>query len=399
MVDGPNMYNYAGGDPVNRWDPMGTDWIKAVGGKVYYQGESRWGGDVGKRVEIGTTDGTYVTLNSQAGGGIVHQASLEQAASELNRGPASYSNIRGLVGDVRRDSRTISTTPKLDRGVGAAKVGLELPRAARDLAVTGLYWAINRERLTAGDLHKSLGDSNEVNGTSLIFSFVGSELDKGKSRRRIILGTWKNYGTDSLAGNLLVRTNPYTGLIAGAHDIGKGEATGDYERAGAGYFVLGTAAALTAFESFRSGSIRPTVETIADDPALLRLWNESLRSAANSSRENGYIRYLRALDRGDAITQPILEEAFGAVSSRFLPAARDAGYNISATHHFNFPKHQFPKQVVDPRILVPARTQTQHLQMHQENSSTSNVWAGPIVPENVLPVPDWSTQWTPPSGQ
>ncbi len=25
MVDGPNMYNYAGGDPVNRWDPMGTE--------------------------------------------------------------------------------------------------------------------------------------------------------------------------------------------------------------------------------------------------------------------------------------------------------------------------------------------------------------------------------------
>ncbi|MCK6472428.1 MAG: hypothetical protein L6R28_11850 [Planctomycetes bacterium] len=26
MVDGPNMYNFCGGDPVNRSDPMGTDW-------------------------------------------------------------------------------------------------------------------------------------------------------------------------------------------------------------------------------------------------------------------------------------------------------------------------------------------------------------------------------------
>ncbi len=35
MVDGPNMYNYAGGDPVNRWDPMGTDW-KWNAGKGYW---------------------------------------------------------------------------------------------------------------------------------------------------------------------------------------------------------------------------------------------------------------------------------------------------------------------------------------------------------------------------
>ncbi|MCK6473194.1 MAG: RHS repeat-associated core domain-containing protein [Planctomycetes bacterium] len=27
MVDGPNMYNFCGGDPVNRMDPMGTEWV------------------------------------------------------------------------------------------------------------------------------------------------------------------------------------------------------------------------------------------------------------------------------------------------------------------------------------------------------------------------------------
>jgi hypothetical protein len=27
MVDGPNTYGFCGGDPVNRSDPMGTDWV------------------------------------------------------------------------------------------------------------------------------------------------------------------------------------------------------------------------------------------------------------------------------------------------------------------------------------------------------------------------------------
>jgi hypothetical protein len=78
-----------------------------------------------------------------------------------------------------------------------------------------------------------------------------------------------------------------------------------------------------------------------------------MRSAANSSRPNGYTRYLHALERGDTITKSMMDEAFQAVNSRFLESYRAAGNQAYAVHHWNFDRNTFPNQVLDPRNLVP----------------------------------------------
>jgi hypothetical protein len=125
------------------------------------------------------------------------------------------------------------------------------------------------------------------------------------------------------------------------------------------------------------------------------MWNNALRGAASSARENGYQRYLRAIERGDALTQGILEDAFGAVNSRFMREAREAGENIAQVHHWNYPKSSFSDQIVDPRHLVPVDSRTAHEGLHRATSSTTDIWSGPIANEHVIPISDWSTPLAP----
>lgn len=110
-----------------------------------------------------------------------------------------------------------------------------------------------------------------------------------------------------------------------------------------------------------------------------------------STRVNGYTRYLQALERGEAPTQKMLEKAFGAVNSRFLKSAREAGYDVAQVHHWNFPKGDFPTQIVDPRHLVPVPSRGVHEQIHRATSDTTNIWSGPIAPQHQIPIGEWST--------
>ena len=96
---------YCGGDPVNATDPMGTDYIYEYNGSVFYQGQRRTTGprgttkgiDVGSPIRIGTTDGTYIKLAGDVGGGIVHQATLEYASKLTFSGSATESNIHSFI--------------------------------------------------------------------------------------------------------------------------------------------------------------------------------------------------------------------------------------------------------------------------------------------------------------
>jgi filamentous hemagglutinin len=121
------------------------------------------------------------------------------------------------------------------------------------------------------------------------------------------------------------------------------------------------------------------------------MWIDAVKSAASSRRENAYMRYLQALERGETPTQAMLEDAFDAVNKRFLKAARGAGYDIAEVHHWNFSKSDFPRQIVDPRILVPVPTRALHEQIHRATSGTVDIWAGPINPQHQIPLPDWLT--------
>ena len=131
--------------------------------------------------------------------------------------------------------------------------------------------------------------------------------------------------------------------------------------------------------------------TIMDDPALHRMWIDAMKSAASSSRSNGYTRYLKILESGKQPTLRQLERAFGAVNQRFQKAARAAGYTVAETHHWNYDKMTYADQIVDPRHLVPTESRDQHTDMHRQTTSSSNIWKGPIDPQHRIDIPDVST--------
>ncbi|MFE9692363.1 DUF4157 domain-containing protein [Micromonospora sp. NPDC005806] len=97
------------------------------------------------------------------------------------------------------------------------------------------------------------------------------------------------------------------------------------------------------------------LRTIAEDQQLLRLWTDATRDAATTGRANAYTRYLDAVGNGTVTTwtSEQLSEAFNAVNSRFLAAARGAGQDVATVHHWNFPKSANPYSITDPRHLVP----------------------------------------------
>ena len=128
---------------------------------------------------------------------------------------------------------------------------------------------------------------------------------------------------------------------------------------------------------------------------MLRMWNDSMRSAASAKRANGYSRYLEAIDRGDTISHEMLEEAFSAVNSRFMKAAREAGQDMAQVHLWNFSKSVYPTQIVDPRHLVPTPSRAVHEQIHRATSSTTDIWVGPVDPRWRINIPEWTTPLAP----
>jgi hypothetical protein len=137
------------------------------------------------------------------------------------------------------------------------------------------------------------------------------------------------------------------------------------------------------------------LQTIAEDPQLLRMWNDAMRSAASSRIENGYQRYLQALSRGETPSQRMLEDAFGSVNSRFVTSARGAGYNIAEVHHWNYGKTDNPTLIVDPRNLVPVPSRAMHIDIHRQTSSGTNFFVDPIAPQHRLDIQGWYTPLAP----
>lgn len=125
------------------------------------------------------------------------------------------------------------------------------------------------------------------------------------------------------------------------------------------------------------------------------MWNDAMRSAATSRRENGYMRYLNALEQGQAPSQKMLEDAFGAVNSRFIKSAREAGIEVAEVHHWNYGKTDFPSQIVDPRHLVIAPSRAVHESFHRATSLTTDIWGGSINPLHTIDIDGWYTPLSP----
>ncbi len=254
-IDGPNRYAFCGGDPVNRVDPMGTDYIYQQNGYVFYQGQTRsWGmdWDDGRPIAIGTTDGTWINLFNGVGGGITHYASLSKIAADLPRGPANLLGVRGVIGDSHGE--TFSETPWLDRGIGAANAGLEMPRLINDTTYAVGVVAMSGQ---GADTRQFKYDSSSVGSSSMLFSYVARDLEKGKSAGQV---------SRELAPTLIARTNPVTGLALGISDISRGEISGNYEQAGGGYLALASLPVAKAVNTVNSGGFRALGSELTTSP-------------------------------------------------------------------------------------------------------------------------------------
>jgi hypothetical protein len=129
--------------------------------------------------------------------------------------------------------------------------------------------------------------------------------------------------------------------------------------------------------------------------------DEALRLSTRPGMNNAYTRYLDAIGNGTVglWSSADLGQAFGVVNKRFLEMARNAGYDIATTHHWNFPKANHWQYLVDHRQLVPlpgrADLRGSYLPLHQgglhplTTSMPGRATAGPVAPVHIrdLPVP------------
>lgn len=129
------------------------------------------------------------------------------------------------------------------------------------------------------------------------------------------------------------------------------------------------------------------VSSIATNPRLHAIWEDSMRKAAASRFGNAYTKYLNKLESGEPLTGDELSAAFGTVNKLFLANARKDGYNMDEVHHWNYSKSDYPDQVFDPNNLFPLTSRDLHTQIHQQTTSdTSRPWRGPIGQDSTIPM-------------
>ena len=149
-----NLYAYCGGDPVNRWDPSGLDYVDVANGEAFWVIEKDgWAYDPDvKRVKIGSVSGGMVNVDSDWGGGTADLAALKSFAGAFwNEYPdisgqswnAQRSAIGGAIDRVRA-GQSIMTGGALARYSGAAGTGLAVGakatvNASANTASFGIY--------------------------------------------------------------------------------------------------------------------------------------------------------------------------------------------------------------------------------------------------------------------
>lgn len=141
-----------------------------------------------------------------------------------------------------------------------------------------------------------------------------------------------------------------------------------------------------AYEKGEGNAITPEsfgIKTIADNPELLEVWNDTLRKLANSKFDNAYKRYLNNLEQGKHMNNEYLGDVWKYVRSSFKTNAEGLGFKIDGEiHHWNYNKETFPEQIANPRNITEPIGRDLHQEIHQTTTSDpSNIWKGPIKPE------------------
>ncbi|WP_289064380.1 hypothetical protein [uncultured Zobellia sp.] len=134
------------------------------------------------------------------------------------------------------------------------------------------------------------------------------------------------------------------------------------------------------------------VPMIADNPQLLKIWNDLLKKKANSKFDNEFKRYLKKLENGDVMDSEYLSKVYGQLRTEFGKDAKKLGYDFTdkEIHHWNFPKEKYPEQITNPKNLTEPIDRDFHEQIHDElhdpNSLGRNKWDKEIKAENEIKI-------------
>jgi len=119
----------------------------------------------------------------------------------------------------------------------------------------------------------------------------------------------------------------------------------------------------------------------------LKLWNNTLKDAASSNKDNAYKRYLKAFDEGRKPTKVEAESAYAYIRARAGKNAENEGINFNGeVHHWNYNKENYSDQVVNPANLSQPIDRDTHTQVHRETQNGTNTFNDPIKQENELDI-------------
>jgi hypothetical protein len=153
-----------------------------------------------------------------------------------------------------------------------------------------------------------------------------------------------------------------------------------------GVFIKGR-----AFETPRVTPRSLGIGMLKDNSTLLSIYEAVLRRLANSTRDNIYKRYLEARNNNFAgmtreQIQAMCEDVWKYVRSEFGKDASKQGITIDGeVHHWNYPKYDNPRDVLNPNQLTEPISRDVHEQAHRATTSDpSNIWEGPINNDHAI---------------
>ncbi|KGD65390.1 hemagglutinin/hemolysin-related protein [Alcanivorax nanhaiticus] len=129
------------------------------------------------------------------------------------------------------------------------------------------------------------------------------------------------------------------------------------------------------------------VSSIADNPGLHFLWEESMKHSAKRSRV--YKDYLDVLGKGEIPSADQARAAFNAVRNRYNYLAKQQGFDVEGVkiHHWNWPIGDYPTQAVNPQQLFPV-LHDKHMEIHRLLTS-GHITNDPISEKYVLTLEDY----------
>ncbi len=131
------------------------------------------------------------------------------------------------------------------------------------------------------------------------------------------------------------------------------------------------------------------VKFIADNPKLLKIWNENLKFLATASTKEAksFQKYLKNLENGIPMTNKELGKVWKNVRGRFARQVKKNKVDLpdGQIHHWNYNKADFPELLTNARNLTEPLSKGVHQMIHEATQS-GKLWSSKIKPENIIKI-------------